>query len=295
MPSFQTHTLSAGEHRHYTRMAKVIDYLVEHRAQQPELPHLSKLAAMSESHLQRTFKEWVGLSPKQFLQVLNKNFAQQRLKTLSVQETALRTGLSGGARLHDLMVSYEAVTPGEFRSGGANLQLRYGTLPCAFGFVFGVISNKGVVAMHFADTPEQAITYLAMQQKKWPRATFVQDQQACAQLLAPLVSRAPNPGESLRIYMQGSPFQVKVWEALMSLPYGEICSYQQLAHDVGKPLAVRAVASAVAQNQLAYLIPCHRVIRSSGELSHYRWNAARKGALLAWEYANAAPYADRRD
>ncbi len=285
MPCFTTRPLPPT-HPHYARMASVIEYLCRHRAEQPELKNLAPLAAMSECHLQRTFKEWVGLTPKQFLQVLNKEYAKRRLRQSSVSDVALSSGLSGGARLHDLMITYEAVTPGEYRSGGETLTLRYGCHPCAFGHAFAVLSERGLVALHFIDTPEQAGACLDMLRVQWPQARFCEEQPAIAQSLSPLLTRPPVPGESLRLYLRGTPFQVKVWEALMAIPYGELCSYQDVARLIGSEKSVRAVASAVAHNHIAYLIPCHRVIRSTGEINQYRWHSTRKSALLAWEHAN---------
>lgn len=276
-------------HPHYERIAAVIRYLQTQRQQQPGLAELARIANMSEHHLQRTFKAFVGLTPKQFLQVLNKEFAKQRLKQQSVLDTALETGLSGSGRLHDLMLRYEAVTPGEFKSGGAGVKIVTGWHESAFGHLFVAQTARGIVQLQFADTAESQQRIEETLRLTWPNAAIETNAKITGKTMAPLL--APSAGEAaeIKLLLAGTPFQIKVWEALLAIPYGAVRSYQQVATTIAQPSASRAVAAAIARNHIAYLIPCHRVIRGSGECHQYRWSSERKQALLAWECAQAKP------
>lgn len=269
-------------HRHYHLVRQAIEWLVEHQSYQPSLDTLAEALNVSPWHLQRTFTAWAGISPKQFLQYLTRNAARERLQArMTVEASAWAAGLSGPGRLHDLMVKWEAMTPGEIRSGGRGVTLYYGWGLSPFGSVLAGWTARGLCHLAFADTPSVAEEKAL--QALWPEADRVEDvpgaNRWCQQIFEPARS-AP-----LQVLLRGSAFQVKVWEALLAIPPGEVWSYQQLAKHVGQPGATRAVGSALARNQVGYVIPCHRVIRATGEVGQYRWGAVRKQAIQAWEVA----------
>lgn len=268
----------------YQRVARVIHYCVEHRLEQPSLVELAGYAGLSEYHLQRLFSSWVGVSPKQFLKFLTKQDALRRLRQNTVLETALDCGLSGGGRLHDLMLSCEGVTPGQYQQMGKDLIIGYGFHSTPFGECLLAQTLRGVCKLDFFDTPYEGQLALQALQKDWSRARVLEDRAATAQTIASIFSgTGKSETRSLHLLLKGSPFQLKVWEALLRIPEGELCTYQQVADVVAAPKATRAVASAIARNNIGYLIPCHRVIRSSGEFSQYRWGVTRKQALIGWE------------
>jgi len=278
----------AETHRHYQQVASAIAFFVEQRVAQPGLAELSEHLGLSEFHLQRLFSEWVGVSPKQFLKFLTKQEAKRRLQQQSVLDAALDLGLSGSGRLHDLMVTCEAVTPGQFKQQGAGLEIHYGVVASPFGEALLAQTQKGVCKLGFFDGADGWERLLLELQAEWPKATLRRDDGAVAPTAAKVfgsATRASNkmePGR-LHVLMKGSPFQLKVWEALLAIPQGEIRTYQQVADAIGSPDAVRAVASAIGRNHVGYLIPCHRVIRSTGEFSQYAWGATRKQAMIGWE------------
>lgn len=285
----QTAEDSSNASHHYQLIAAAIAFFVEQRTRQPGLAELAAHVGLSEFHLQRLFSEWVGVSPKQFLKFLTKQEAKRRLLQQPVLDAALDLGLSGSGRLHDLMVSCEAVTPGQFKQQGAGLQIRYGSIQSPFGPALLAQTEKGVCKLGFYDAPEQWQQLCGELQADWPRATLLRDEPAVEQT-AQLIFAEANGASAhastprrLHLLMKGSPFQLKVWEALLAIPEGEIRTYQQVAAAIGSPDAVRAVASAIARNHIGYLIPCHRVIRSTGEFSQYRWGPVRKQALIGWE------------
>jgi len=270
------------EHKNYVRIEKAIKFLNEHQLSQPSLGELSNYIGISEFHLQRLFSEWAGVSPKQFLQFLTKEHAKQQLKNNSVMGAALSSGLSGSSRLHDLMISCEGVTPGEYKSWGKGVAISYGLHRSPFGYCFIAITEKGICKLSFHSRVSEKKAVLAELGADWPNAKISQDEVATAQVLMKIFGENKK-AKSLHLLLKGSPFQLKVWEALLTIPAGQLSSYQQVAESVGKGSAVRAVASAVARNNVALLIPCHRVIRSTGVLSNYRWGAERKAAMIGWE------------
>jgi len=276
------------QHVNYQRVAKAIHYLAERQREQPSLAELASYVGLSEFHLQRMFSEWAGISPKQFLQFLTKERAKQQLRSNSVLDAALDCGLSGSSRLHDLMIKTECMTPGEYRSRGAGLQVAYGVRSSPFGFCLIAQTARGVCKITFFDLPGQEAAVLQELQKEWPAAALLRDQQAVDPVFARIFSGGMHGTAPLRVVLKGSEFQLKVWEALLAIPQGEVCSYQQLAGAMGLASSVRAVASAIARNNIAYLIPCHRVIRSTGEFSQYRWGSERKQAILVHEAGRTA-------
>lgn len=271
--------------RQYELVARAIRYLRQHARQQPTLAELAAAVHLSEHHLQRVFAQWAGISPKRFLQYLTKEYARQALREAQdVLSVSQASGLSGAGRLHDLMVSCEAMTPGEIRSGGAGLTLGWGQADTPFGVALAGWTARGLCHLAFLDG--DAAQRYAELRAAWPAAQLRQDDAQAQRLMDQVFPGTPQPGR-LHLLLRGTNFQLKVWEALLRLPPGQRVSYTQLAAMAGTPKAQRAVGSALAANPIGYLIPCHRVIRESGDSGHYRWGEERKAALLAWEAARA--------
>ena len=278
----------------YQRIAGLIHYLREHQAEQPDLGTLAHQAGLSPYHLQRLFSRWAGVSPKHFLQCLTLSHARRLLnRGDNVLDAALGAGLSGPGRLHDLCVSLEAASPGELRSGGADWTIRAGFADSPFGPCLIGESPRGICHLGFFDDPQRAAGERALR-GHWPRADIDWDDEN-AERLAGRVFAAPAGGPErppLRAVVRGSRFQVRVWRALLQVPRGALTSYGRLAAGLGRPGAARAVGNAVGRNPLAFLIPCHRVIRESGALGDYRWGVTRKQLLIAWECSAGPEPAD---
>lgn len=269
----------------YQIIAAAIEYLDKHFQAQPTLAELAAHVGMSEFHLQRTFKRWAGISPKRFLQYLTAEHARARLQENdNVLNTAYDAGLSGGGRLHDLMVTLHAMTPGEIKQQGAGLLIRYGVAPTPFGDALLGLTPRGICELHFVDERNH-LDLLGEMQQRWAQAEFVEDVPAVRQKLAAIFAPTET-GRPVTLLVKGSNFQVKVWEALLRIPSGAVVTYQQVAQAIEAPTAARAVGSAVGSNPVAYLIPCHRVIRKRGIIDAYRWGHVRKKSLLAWEAAH---------
>lgn len=267
--------------RDYALIAAVIARIRAEALDQPSLAELSRGSGLSPGRLQRLFRRWAGLSPKRFLQHLTLEAARERLRaSASVLDASLDIGLSGPSRLHDLLVTFEGVSPGELKSGGAGLTLRWGCCATPFGEAFLAASPRGLCALSFleADGPGAERAALAA---RWPEARLVEDLEA----VRPLARRAfsSGPREELRLLVRGSAFELKVWRALLAIPPGAAASYARLAEAIGRPGSARAVGGAIGRNPVAVLIPCHRVLRADGRLGGYRWGLDRKQALLARE------------
>ncbi|MBI4757079.1 MAG: methylated-DNA--[protein]-cysteine S-methyltransferase [Betaproteobacteria bacterium] len=269
----------------YTRVATMIAWLRQHAAQRPSLADLARQAGVSEFHVQRLFTRWAGVSPKRFLQTLALEDIRRRLAdSRNVLELADDAGLSGAGRLHDLVVTLEAVSPGELRSGGAGVEMAYGFHDTPFGQCLLAQTARGVCALRFGDGREEQVGALGAD---WPGAGLVRDDGAtagtAARIFGPLQRgrRAP-----LALLVRGTNFQIQVWRALLRIPFGALTTYGAVAQAIGHPRAARAVGSAVGANPVAWLIPCHRVLRESGALGGYRWGETRKAALLGWEAAH---------
>jgi len=288
MPDPLLDTLPAdGEwRRQYDAVAQAIAFIRANAARQPSLAEIAAAAQLSEFHLQRLFSAWAGLSPKRFLQYLTKEHAREALRSSAgVLDAALDAGLSGPGRLHDLMVSCEALTPGEIRAQGAGVELHHGYAATPLGEALFGWTARGVCHLAFCDADRAA--QLDTLQRLWPAADFLRDDAAAAALATSVFPAAPAPGK-LHLLLRGTNFQIKVWEALLKIPPASLLSYGQLAAHLGRPQAARAVGSAVAANNIAWLIPCHRVIREDGSNSNYRWGVERKLALRAWEAGRLA-------
>ncbi|WP_047243644.1 methylated-DNA--[protein]-cysteine S-methyltransferase [Chromobacterium subtsugae] len=282
-------TLLAGAEvgRDYHRMADAIRYLVAHAGQQPRLADLAAALHLSESRLQRLFTQWAGVSPKRFIQQLTCEAAKARLAAgVPVLPLAHELGLSGGSRLHDLFVTLEAMTPGEYQRGGAGLDIGWSVEASRFGPLLLAQTARGVCALQFVADEAAAEAWLHGQ---WPQARLRYQPGAARALAERLFSPlSPRAGPPLALRVQGSNFQIQVWRALLAVPYGSLVSYGQLAAGMGRPQAARAVGGAVGANPVAWLIPCHRVIRAEGALGQYRWGETRKAELLGWESAQLA-------
>lgn len=274
------------ENSDYQRIEKAILFLEEHAVEQPSLDAVAAHIGLSSWHFQRLFKTWAGVSPKRFLQYLTVEHAKNLLReSASVLDTALDVGLSGPGRLHDLFVGVEAMTPGEFKRNGRELVLQYGVHGTPFGDCLIAVTRRGICSLGFieGESRERAVTRL---RESWKKATLLENPGASAQVVRQIFSTSGVGGQApLQVMLKGTNFQIKVWEALLRIPEGAVVSYGALAEAIGRPGAHRAVGTAVGQNPIAYLIPCHRVLRNSGEIGGYRWGTARKRAILAMEAA----------
>jgi AraC family transcriptional regulator of adaptative response/methylated-DNA-[protein]-cysteine methyltransferase len=276
----------AGACNDYRRVEKAILYLEQHFTEQPGLKELAASANLSEFHFQRLFTRWVGISPKRFMQYLTKEWAKQLLEeSRDLLYASLASGLSGPGRLHDLFVTWEAVTPGEYKQRGRGLTIRYGFHPTPFGECLLAMTDRGVCSLAFVRDGDHQGT-LRFLRSSWPEASFKEDPTSTGGAAAAIFSRF-TLGESspVRLHLSGTNFQLKVWEALLNIPAGTVVSYEDIAVAIGLPGAARAVGNAVGRNPLPVIIPCHRVIRRSGEIGEYRWGSQRKKALLGWEAA----------
>lgn len=268
---------TAPNRTQYELVARAIALLTT--GDEPSLAVLAGRLGVSEFHLQRVFAGWAGVSPKRFLQYISKERALAALRSeRDVLGASLSAGLSSPGRLHDLLVTCEGVTPGEARQLGGGVRIRYGRHPTPFGEAFIGMTERGVCHLRFLGDAEDPVAQL---RGEWPAAELVEDRGAARDRLAPLAQ----PQAPIRLWLKGTNFQLKVWEALLRVPEGHLVSYAWLAQSVGMPSAARAVASAVAANPVAWLVPCHRVIRASGVLGQYRWGPERKAALIGWEAA----------
>lgn len=268
----------------YRRMERVIAHIDRHHERQPRLDELARVAGLSVFHFSREFRRWAGLSPTRYLRTVALTVAKRELDERgSVLAAAWAAGLSGGGRLHDLFVSFDAVTPGEYKDGGVGVRLRHGYATSTFGRIHAALSVRGLVHLAFVDGSDSAA--LAQLKVRWPRATHDRDDAAVAALASQIfVERRGR----VVLSVSGTNFQVKVWQALLELGSRGPTSYSELARAIGRPSASRAVGQAVGANPIAWLIPCHRVLRSDGGLGGYRWGIERKRAMLAWEHATSA-------
>lgn len=266
----------------YQTIATVIHYLQKHAKQQPQLSNIAAHVNLSEYHLQRLFKQWAGISPKRFLQFLTKEHAKSiLLQTDSLLEASLESGLSGPGRLHDLMISCEAMTPGEIKTRGAGLNIQFGFSPTPFGTALIAWTKRGICYLHFIDQTAHAKSLL---EQLWPNAQFNKNLAGAEQLTHQIFSHQHNSAP-LKLLLSGTNFQIKVWEAVLNIGHAQLTTYSTLAKLAGSPNAQRATGTALGANKIAYLIPCHRVIKSTGEPGVYHWGQQRKQAIHLWESA----------
>jgi AraC family transcriptional regulator of adaptative response/methylated-DNA-[protein]-cysteine methyltransferase len=269
----------------YQRIEQAIRYLEIHYKDQPQLDDVAANIGLSEYHFQRLFTRWAGVSPKRFLQFVTKENAKGLLdRSENLLETTHQTGLSSLGRLHDLFVNTEAVSPGEYKSHGAGVTIRYGIHPTPFGKCLIGVTDRGICHLGFVQTTEgEAIDNLV---SNWEQAKMTEDHRSTESLVEPIFDLGYR-GKPLSVHLRGTNFQLKVWEALLQIPAGTVCTYEGIASRIGKPNAMRAVGTAIGHNPIAVLIPCHRVIRKVGEFGNYRYGALRKKAILAREFSAA--------
>jgi AraC family transcriptional regulator of adaptative response/methylated-DNA-[protein]-cysteine methyltransferase len=270
----------------YNRVEQVIRYLQNNFREQPELKDIADHMGLSEYHLQRLFKQWAGISPKRFLQYLTAEYAREHLQTCrSVLETAYDAGLSGPGRLHDLTVNVYAMTPGEIKNCGDGLTVSYGFHGTPFGDCLIGVTERGICGLDFLPSSADSAREDALfaMHESWPNARFAQDGYGTQTIIDRIFGEAGQ--REISLLLKGTNFQIRVWEALLKIPQGALVTYSTVADRIGQPSAARAVGNAVGCNPIAFLIPCHRVIRKSGVIGDYRWNTVRKQAIIAWEAA----------
>ena len=274
-------TMESDDSLNYRRIERVIAYIDRHHADKPGLEDLAKVAGLSVFHFSREFRRWAGLSPTRYLRTVALSVARKELDDRgSVLTAAWAAGLSGGGRLHDLFVHFDAVTPGEYKDGGAGIRLRHGFAESPFGRVHAALSPRGLVRLAFVDGRDSA-AFLELQEQ-WPRAIIERDDEAIGSVARQVFVRRSG---RITLAPAGTNFQFKVWQALLDLGSRGPTSYSALAAAIGHANASRAVGQAVGANPVAWLIPCHRVLRRDGSLGGYHWGVERKRAMLAWEHA----------
>lgn len=266
----------------YQRIAVAIDYIKTHFKNQPTLDEIASVAGISPFHFQRLFTEWAGVSPKKFTQYLSLEYAKQQLreKQSSVLDAAYSTGLSGPSRLHDLFVTIEGMTPGEFKKGGENLTINYSFANSPFGAMMIASTAKGICYMVFEEDKQQALEDL---KQRFPKAQYHQAQDPLQHNALDIFRRDKQELEPIKLHLNATPFQLKVWQALLKIPMGTLSTYGSIATHIDQPSASRAVGTAIGRNPIAFLIPCHRVIQSSGQTGGYMWGSTRKSAMIGWE------------
>lgn len=269
---------------HYNIVQQVIKFLDEHQTQQPSLEDISKHVFLSKFHLQRVFQDWAGITPKQFLQYLTAEHSKSLLRLgKSTLSTSYEAGLSGNGRLHDLFVKCEAVSPGEFKNKGKDLTIQWVIIPTAFGETLIAETDKGICKVSFLNDTSNVLEELTTD---FQYAKFENRLGENSGLLKNYFDTWQVPKEKISVHFKGTPFQIQVWKALLQIPAGNLVAYQDIGNKIGKPKAVRAIGTAIGKNPIAYLIPCHRVIKNNGFMGNYRWTSERKKIINAYETAH---------
>ena len=269
----------------YERIEKAIDYINSNFRDQPDLDEVAKQVYLSPFHFQRLFKEWAGVTPKKFLQYISLGHAKKLLQQKhSLADVSFEAGLSGTSRLHDLFISIEGMTPGEYKNKGENLVIHFSFAETFFGDVLIASTNKGICHISFAKNEEEELSAL---RNRFSKALFVQKTDMHQQNALQVFKNDWKDLEKIKLHLKATPFQVKVWEALLKIPFASISTYASIAQEIHLPKASRAVGTAVATNPVAFLIPCHRVIRSTGLMGEYHWGTTRKSAIIGWEAAQS--------
>lgn len=278
--------MKAQEETNYGRIAQAISYINGNFKTQPSLEEVAEKINLSPFHFQRLFTEWAGVSPKKFLQYLTVEYAKKMLKEnqATLFETAFETGLSGTSRLHDLFVNIEGMTPGEYKNGGENLNINYSFAETPFGNILVASTAKGICHIAFADVAEDALEAL---KTKFPNAVYRQFADAAQQHALSIFTHDWDRISEIKLHLKGTDFQLKVWETLLKIPTGQLTTYGAIAKELGMSSASRAVGSAIGANPVAFIIPCHRIIQSTGLLGQYHWGSTRKTAIIGWEAAIA--------
>jgi len=275
------------ENLNFKRIAEAIDYLSTHFREQPALERVAERIHLSPFHFQRLFTEWAGVSPKKFTQFLTVDYAKTILQqtNATLADTAFESGLSGTGRLHDLFVSIEGMTPGEYKNGGESLAINYSFAESPFGELLVASTTKGICHIAFADDPGHALQEL---QRSFPRAQYRQMVDRIQQDALHIFSHDWTQPDRIKLHLKGTSFQLKVWETLLKIPMGRLSSYSNIAASIQQPSAQRAVGTAIGRNPVAFLIPCHRVIQATGSFGSYHWGSVRKTAIIGWEAAKVA-------
>lgn len=268
---------------HYQKIAEAIQFIQKNAISQPELDEVAKSVNLSPFHFQRLFTEWAGVSPKQFLQYITLQNAKSILSKpqTTLFDAAFETGLSGTSRLHDLFVKIEGMTPGEFKNGGENIKIRYSFQRSVFGNYLIASTEKGICNLFFYDIPEEQI--VSELKEQWNSADMIEQMDENQNRVIRFFDKTLNGHEKIKLHLKGTEFQIKVWEALLKIPEGQLSSYSDIADLIGQENASRAVGTAIGKNPIGYLIPCHRVIKSTGGIGEYRWGSERKMAMIGWE------------
>lgn len=280
-------TYFSAKARDYERVAKSLAFITEHAREQPSLEQIAAHAGLSPAHFQRLFTRWAGIGPKQFLQSITIHEARALLQRSSnILDASFDAGLSGSSRLHDLFVTHEAMTPGAYRAGGEGLMISYGFHESPFGLCLVMATERGLAGIAFADSNEDEAETLADMQKRWPRATYVEESGETKTYISRLFDPCRwDAGNPLKLILIGGEFDISVWTVLLDIPMGCAVTYADIALKIGKPGAARAVGSAVGRNPISFAVPCHRVLRKDGAFGGYHWGMTRKRALIGWEAA----------
>jgi AraC family transcriptional regulator, regulatory protein of adaptative response / methylated-DNA-[protein]-cysteine methyltransferase len=273
----------------YERVRQIIAFISERWRDQPSLESIAAHVGLSTTHVHHLFRRWCGLTPKAFLQAITLDNAKALLaSSASVLDATYEVGLSGPGRLHDLFVTHEAMTPGDYRTGGAGLTMRFGFHPSPFGEALLIATDRGLAGLGFVDSCDRTAA-LADLRRRWPAAEYVEDVAATAPLARRIFdAKAWQPDQPLRVVLIGTDFEIRVWETLLRIPLGCATTYSDIAARLGKPSAARAVGAAVGKNPVSFVVPCHRVLGRSGALTGYHWGLTRKQAILGWEAGTLA-------
>jgi len=276
--------MKAQDQTNFSRIAEAISYIEYNYKNQPRLEEVAEKINLSPFHFQRLFTEWAGVSPKKFLQYITVEHAKKMLKQngATLFDTAFETGLSGTSRLHDLFITIESMTPGEYKNGGENLSINYSFAETPFGNILVASTHKGICHIAFADDEQQALAAL---QKRLPNASLRQMVDLAQQNVLYIFTHDWSKLDQVKLHLKGTEFQLKVWETLLKIPIGRVATYGNVAKQIQRPNACRAVGSAIGDNPVAFLIPCHRIIQSTGVFGNYHWGSTRKTAMLGWEAA----------
>ncbi len=271
----------------YERIAAAITFIQAHHDQQPDLATIARHINLNEHHCQKLFTRWAGVSPKRFVQLLTLESTKRRLATAqSLLSVALDSGLSSPSRLHDLYVRFEAMTPADYRAGGKGLIITYGCHPTRFGTALIAQTERGICNLQFYES-DNLLDAADSLQRQWPQAELQQQPEQTQAIADRLNQSLATNGKPLAVLVKGTNFQIQVWRALLTLPPGGLATYQDIANQLGRPTAARAVGTAIGANPVGYFIPCHRVIRATGEIGGYHWGPLRKTMMLGWEAAQS--------
>jgi AraC family transcriptional regulator of adaptative response/methylated-DNA-[protein]-cysteine methyltransferase len=269
----------------YNRIEKAIHFIEENFQNQPSLKEVADHVALSEFHFNRLFSKWAGTSPQRFMRFLTKEFAKEKLaQSDNLLDATFESGLSSTSRLHDLFVNYEAMTPAEFKSKGEGLTIHYGIHETPFGECLIAVTGRGITDLRFLETEDKEEVIQELKED-FAKAEIIFDSDFTRPFIKQIFYETENTDSTVTLLLRGTNFQIKVWEALLKIPFGQMVSYDTIAQTIGQPTAQRAVGTAIGSNRLGYIIPCHRVLQKVGGIGGYRWGTTRKKAILGWEMA----------